>query len=245
MSDFFKQIALNPKKMGEKLLGPDYPYQDNIRTPSELGMSSEGSMKAMANNVSSLMNYTRFLIEGTGPASVTNKPLGNKYFMKTGAKCKDPKGKLDDRYIYINNIASGTLPFLKNVTTSQKGLIPGILENIADINPFAAFGGFSEEAEPPCTRVCMPTMSIANVAGEECRHLTNTDIEAINPCSFPKKNNVRINPLNGKKCREMFIGNKMPKYSVTNLTNKPFANAYLFGFSLFLLYLVYKVQNKR
>jgi len=111
MSDFFKDVSLSPKKMEEKLLGPNYKYYKYIRTPTEMGMSDKGSMGALADDVIGLVNYAQVLIAGTGPASMTGKPLGNRFFLKTGAQCKTKSGKMVDRYTYFDNIPDGSIPF--------------------------------------------------------------------------------------------------------------------------------------
>ena len=48
MSNFFDKIVNDAKGLEEKLLGPDYPYYKFISTPSEMHMSSEGSLSVTA-----------------------------------------------------------------------------------------------------------------------------------------------------------------------------------------------------
>ncbi len=52
-----------------------------------MGMSPGFSLGALATNVDGLLSYVEVLISGTGNASVTGKPLGNKFFLKTTGKC--------------------------------------------------------------------------------------------------------------------------------------------------------------
>ena len=93
MSNFFNSIANDFSKVEKELLGPDYKYYRFIRTPQELGMSSKGDMKTLGANVSGLVNYTKLMIEGTGAANKAgNRPLGNKFFLKTGGECKASDG---------------------------------------------------------------------------------------------------------------------------------------------------------
>jgi hypothetical protein len=244
MSDFFKDISLSPKKMEEKLLGPNYKYYKYIRTPTELGMSDDGSMGALADDVIGLINYAQVLIAGTGPASMTGKPLGNRFFLKTGAECKSKSGKMVDRYTYFDNIPDGSIPFGPAGITFKtfRGLVPGIMNNIDQMNPVTLFSGFMDGGEPDCTEICMPTMTVDNQPGSKCFHVVNSEIESINPCIFPSKRN----PVSGDGCRSGFVGTKKtaPKYTPKNLKNEPFANMYILGFSLFLLYLLVKGQSK-
>jgi hypothetical protein len=69
------------------LLGPSYDYWKSIKQPDEMGMSPGFSLGALATNVDGLLSYVEVLISGTGNASVTGKPLGNKFFLKTTGKC--------------------------------------------------------------------------------------------------------------------------------------------------------------
>ena len=87
MSNFFEEVLDNAKNVEEEILGPQYPYWNNINSPSQIGMSNQGSISALARNVDGLINYVKLLVEGTGSASKTGQPLGNKFFLKTAAKC--------------------------------------------------------------------------------------------------------------------------------------------------------------
>ena len=71
------------------LVGPTYDYWKSIKQPSEMGMSPGFSLGTLATNVDGLLSYVEVLISGTGQASVTGKPLGNKFFLKTTGKCSE------------------------------------------------------------------------------------------------------------------------------------------------------------
>ena len=71
------------------LLGPSYDYWKSIKQPSEMGMSPGFSLGALATNVDGLLSYVEVLISGSGNASVTGKPLGNKFFLKTTGQCSE------------------------------------------------------------------------------------------------------------------------------------------------------------
>lgn len=71
------------------LLGPSYDYWKSIKQPEEMGMSPGFSLGALATNVDGLLSYVEVLISGTGNASVTGKPLGNKFFLPTTGKCSE------------------------------------------------------------------------------------------------------------------------------------------------------------
>ena len=71
------------------LLGPSYDYWKSIKQPSEMGMSPGFSLGALATNVDGLLSYVEVLISGSGNASVTGKPLGNKFFLPTSGQCSE------------------------------------------------------------------------------------------------------------------------------------------------------------
>ena len=68
---FFEDVLHDAKKVEEEILGPDYQYWKQIRTPKQLGMSSEGSIGAMSRDVAGLIDYTEVLVTGRGRASAT------------------------------------------------------------------------------------------------------------------------------------------------------------------------------
>ena len=81
MSNFFKEVAQDAENIEQKYLGPDYKYYDEIKTPREMGMSSDGNMGALANDVAGIINYVQLLVTGRGPASKNDgKPLGSRFF---------------------------------------------------------------------------------------------------------------------------------------------------------------------
>ena len=203
--------------IGSSSLGPGYPYWNNVRTPSEIGMSSDGTLNALGRDISGLKSYVELLVTGRGSASATGGPLGNKFFLKTGGQCNsnlDPNGSpvLVDRYMYVNNIPQGEIPFISSSMgvnfTEFRGLIPGVMSDLDKINPFAVLQAFVEDTNPKCKPITMeivgptppPTSLGANVRSSETHYVTLSDISRINPCLFPN----RRNPQSGVVCRETF-----------------------------------------
>ena len=121
-----------------------YPYSNYIKSPDKLGASP--SPKALANDVKALISYVEVLVSGNSKAQ-TVSPLGNKYFMDSGGKCKDTAGVEHKRYVYINNIPDGSIPLISSAMgqkmTSFEGLVPGVLGNIEYINPAKIFTAFA------------------------------------------------------------------------------------------------------
>jgi hypothetical protein len=195
-----------------------YNYAANIRTPGALGMSPNGSLAALGRDITGLIDYTKFLVEGTGKASATGRPLGNKYFIKTLGTCsaKDSE-KPVNRYIYINNIPIGNIPFISESIggkfKSFRGLIPGMLSNMEVFNPVTIERGFTAGSMPSCRAITMETVDTNNRIGTETQYVADVDIESIDACLF--KN--RTNPITNAKCVEVFNNiNASPYYSSKN-----------------------------
>ena len=114
MSNIFQEVLNNAQGVEEQLLGPSYPYYKNIKTPSQIGMSDKGTLQALGADINGLVQYVQVLVTGNSEASTTGGPLGNKFFLQTGAKClatDNCTNKNDsstcqqtDRYIYVNNV---------------------------------------------------------------------------------------------------------------------------------------------
>lgn len=216
MSNFFESASNNPSALQNKLSGPRYSYSDQIKSPDEMGMS--GSGKNIHTNVKGLEDYVTLLFSGGGNASKVDGPMGKQYFLKTGSKCKDNKsGQQVTRSLYINNIPVENTTLNQGMTLlfgKAQGLIPGILNNIENINPMGIFGAFMEGTNPDCMSVSLPTRNSNNVVGKQTQYLTVNDVKNLSPCLFSNK----INPVTkkGASCIEGFE-NKVENYNEENL----------------------------
>jgi hypothetical protein len=239
-------------------LGESYDYWKNVKQPGEMNMSPGFSLKTLANNVDGLLSYVEVLVSGTGNASVTRKPLGNKFFLKTTGKCSetniekwrkerkededwekayqdvlDKEGAKEitedqatkmknalteqkkqrdksregeknivERYIYVNNIPDGSIPFIAsgadgNTFNDLRGLIPGAMGNLGALNPVPLFKAFTAGTYPDCAKITLETVNKNNNKNTETRFLALVDVMEMNPCSFPNK----VNPASGARCR--------------------------------------------
>lgn len=223
----FKQAAADPKGLEQALIGPSYPYGQFIKMPSQLGMSGNGGMNTLGNNIKGIMAYVDILVSGGGEASATGQPLGNRYFVPIqGIKCTpsgkipckdaagntipcpDVEGGLAPRSIYVDNIPTGNIPFLSDATGTDfsqfRGLVPGILQSAESLDPLALFGGFLQGANPPCSYVNMKVTNNDNVTTRQGGWVLDSEISGMDPCSFPSGGN----PLTGTPCREAFRGGR-------------------------------------
>lgn len=239
-------------------LGPSYDYWKGVKQPGEMKMSPGFSLSTLANNVDGLLSYVEVLVTGGGKASITGKPLGNKFFLKTMGKCSetnldkwrkerqedeawenayqdviDKEGakqitedqatklknalteqkkkrdearegdkKIVDRWIYVNNIPDGSIPFIAsgadgNTFNDLRGLIPGAMGNLGALNPVPLFKAFTAGTYPDCSQISLQTVDNNNNKNSETRHLALVDVVELNPCLFSDK----VNPASGYRCR--------------------------------------------
>ena len=189
-SNQMDQAATDPIGLQSKLLGPDYNYSKQINSPTELGMSSAGNFDALTNDISGLIAYVNVLVTGKGKGSKTGQPLGTKFFLETPMKCTDKvTGKEVKRSIYINNIPDGSIPFITagmGVTFDDfKGLVPGLVSNLAQINPMQILGAFVTGSSPTCQAITMETVDSNNKKDTKTKYVSNIDILSMNPKWFP------------------------------------------------------------
>ena len=167
------------------IMGPDYDYSAQIRAPSGpggLGMSANGTISALESDIKGLMNYVKVLVTGDG-ASKTGKPLGTKFFLATPLQCTDKASNSEvQRAIYINNVPDGSipLPIPKGGMSMQfpafKGLLPGVMSNLSQINPLKILSSFTNGDNPYCQQITMETIDANNVRGQGQAYVTDTDI---------------------------------------------------------------------
>jgi hypothetical protein len=200
MSSFFTDILNGPKSLSKSFLGQDYNYQLQINSPQEMGMSPDGTMTAISNNVGGLVSYVQLLVAGGGKANKKAQgPLGDKFFLKTGGQCTDIlTNKKVDRYIYIDNVPDGSIPFITSglngvKLNSMKGLVPGVLSNMTRIEPTKIFGAFMMGAEPSCMEVTRETIDEDGNSDTGTYHLIEPDIAAMsdNKNEMDKLNEIK------------------------------------------------------
>lgn len=248
MGDFniFKSVSNNLKETEEKILGPQYDYTKNIKSPDELGMSDKGSLTTLAKNVSGMVSYVELLVTGKSKASKTGAPLGNKLFLYTGAKCKDIKtGNIVDRYIYINNVPDGSIPFITSGMNQNfktfRGLIPGTMSNVSRINPLQMLQAFTSGGKPDCQSLTMEIINVDNNKSIDTKNVTIGDIQNMSPCWF--LNN--INPITKEKCKEGFSTIKNDYSVYPNETEEIITHLYFSSLGILGIYILLKLfENK-
>jgi len=230
--------------MGE----PDhnYPYSKYIKSPQQLGASAKGTMSALKKDIAVLGDYVDVMVSGTTKAQIGGQPLGNKYFLPTNTDCKDAAGVAHPRYIFINNI-----PQMMAGSTSR-GLVPGILGDIAYINPSKLFAAFTQSNV--CRQVTMETRDINNVVGTETQYVLDDDLKTYPYTWFKdQKNPITLEgPIQtgkdkgkkGKKGKDKDKKGKKEKFTnpEEDITISEFI--FYFGFFLLVMYIVANMLKK-
>ena len=245
MSNIFKEVLNDAQGVQQKLLGPTYPYYKNVKSPSQIGMSNKGTIQQMSQNIVGLTNYVELLVSGKSKASATGGPLGNKFFLQTGGKCIDKSvdgsNNQVDRYIYVNNVPQGNIPFISSglgVNFSEfRGLIPGAMSNLNVLNPFGLIQSFLAGSTPPCQEITMQTIDVNNNKSSETHFVTVTDIQNMDPCSFSN----RKNPITSAKCSEAFTTADAAR---VDMPDDPLAQVYFASLGLVGVYILYRFMEK-
>jgi hypothetical protein len=251
-AQFFRKLKAGAHQMGEEYMGPDYRYQDFIKTPKEQGMSGAGNFTTLGKNIAGILNYSRILTKGDGGARLGNKPLGNKFFLKTAGKCAPAKktriscnkttvcppsaptcfknqcwavknkNQTAKRYLFVDNTTKGKLPFIRG-ESSFRGMVPGMIENIMEMNPLEVLTAFGQEAVPLCKKVRSQTTRKTKNRGGPGDYSYRTETHHVALKDLPEN-----------------FANRFE-----NLENKPILNLYNTGVGLLMVYILFCFLKKK
>jgi hypothetical protein len=156
-----------------------------------------------------------------------------------------PNNQEVDRYIYVDNVPTGNIPFISSglgVNFSEfKGLIPGTMSNLNVLNPFAIMQSFLSGATPPCQEVTFQTIDINNNVSQETHYVSLVDLQNMDPCTMPGNVNKYTNPA--KSCRETFGNNSLTPADV-NFPKDPIDQVYFAGLAALGIYILSKMMDK-
>ena len=252
MTTFFDKIKNDFTKVEEELLGPDYNYSQKIKSPDELGMSSHGSISTLTKNITGLVDYVNVLAVGGGGGQKISGPLGDRFFLKTGAKCKNvDNGELVHRSIYVDNIPDGSIPFITEALgglklTTFEGLVPGVMSNLARIHPMQIFQSFMTGSTPDCKAITLNTVDKKHnfTSSTETAFLTLDDIKMVE--SFETLNENNDNNENNDDAdaddSDDNIKNKIKNYS--KMPDDIYIKIYYSALGLFGLYILMRLFKK-
>jgi len=257
MSSIFQQATGDISKIEGQVLGPTYNYWKQINSPAQMGMSDKGDLQTLGKDVNGLVNYVELLVTGQGGASKTGGPLGNRFFLKTGGKCNaggvdasgnpnlydsngnkttsyDGNPKLTERFIYIDHIPNGNIPFISSGMGQNfgnfRGLIPGTISNLNTFNPAGLFGAFMSGTNPPCQQV---TLSVTDhlygdqSGSSETRYITTSDYQ-----TYQSLQNKQ-----GFTTMENSDNNQLP--------SDPIVQGYFVCLSILALYILFNLYKKK
>ena len=168
-------------------LGPSYSYQQFINAPDRVGITSKATISALGNDISGLSSYKELLLQGTGKASASGKPLGNKFWYYTGSKCNavtDPNGiaytdpTLQNsvyRWLYVNNVPSGSLD-------GNRGLIPGMIEDLTSFTKLSIMDAFNTNSNPSCQSVSLEVIDSNNNSSTSSNYVALMDLQNLQEC---------------------------------------------------------------
>ena len=250
MANFFQDVMGNLDNVQQKMLGPDYKYFKQIKTPSELGVSSRGGLDHLSKDIGALISYVELLVSGGGDASVTGRPLGNKFFLKTGGKCKvvsgdSANGTVVDRYVYVNNVPDGNIPFISSGLggvefTAFKGLIPGAISSAAEINPFGLFQAFQMGSTPDCQSISLQTIDSNNNVSAATNYVATVDLKNMPPSWFSGKRN----PITGQSSREAFTQRTPCTKRMGSIPNGTLSSLYHMTIGVLCLVILYGLTKR-
>lgn len=244
------------------LPGPfqNYKYGAFINSPTEMGMKGETSgwgLDTIGTNFGGLISYIQLLVTGTSEASKAaaidypvsglrySQPLGNAYAFKTGFKCTDSTGKLQDAVAYINNVPLGNIPFISSFmgvgdVSELRGLLPGIFENFNGFNPMIIVDSLDISNGERCNidvetnlAYSLPLTNI-NEDGTDYRsgvepvsysqlYMFDNMVSEIDPCVFRGSDGTpgsRTNPVTNKRCKESFSNINSNNNTIINMNNQ-------------------------
>ena len=195
-SNPFSLAATDPGNPPSSMTPPSYSYADHIKTPGDMGMRADGTVGAIKDDLGGMVDYIQVLTSGGGNAIVGCSEneggctLGNRYFLKTAQKCSS-RGEHVTRSLYVDNVPQGEV--------LGDGLVPGMLHNLEELNPFAIIGAFMAGPVPSCQPVTLETGNFPNW-GTGTGFVSDVDLKYISPCAFADGKN----PSSGRICREGF-----------------------------------------
>lgn len=173
-----RQFKLKEKFALKDFIGQSYNYRTPIPSPKQLGVSSDANLWVLPPNISAAKKYADYMSKGP--------ELGNNFFIKSG-KCSKtgstPECQGKPRWLFIRNIPTGRVP-CTDYKSSFRGFVPGIIEDIADLNPYQIFLNLSGQGSTISDNCVSRTESVGPVGNQ--RPQTKCAPPYKDPICFPE-----------------------------------------------------------
>ena len=110
----------------------NYNYREQIPPPSSMCVGTRPQISQLFDNSNAIIKYFKMFVRGP--------PIGSRYFVKTGTcgQDSDVECRGQDKYLFINNVPTGRV-IGTNYFSSNRGLLNGLIEDVASINPYPLF----------------------------------------------------------------------------------------------------------
>lgn len=147
-------------------LGPKFSYADQVASPQDIGVRAGGDFDAIQGALAGVSYYVDTI--GFGSRSMVSKtlgareqkPIGLRYFMKTGITCTNGK----DMYEYVDSIPKGDAlgkrigdAIQGTLGVGLRGLGPGMVEDAKSaLDPMPILNAVVGNAYPKCKQVRLP-----------------------------------------------------------------------------------------
>ena len=241
-------------KASNQFLGPNYNYAMEINGPDDISMSDGSSFQALADDVGGLIEYIEILVSGDSNATKRKgKPLGNKYFLKTAAQCKDrDTGNMVPRSLYINNVPTGNIPFISSLTGTDfkvfRGLIPGVMQNVEVLNPIVIAESLFLGPDPSCALIEFPQLDQSGNTDLSSAYILINDLYNLDPCdigyTFCKPEwGFMDGPMYAPRCCHEGFKNLSPA-NINNILDDKFTEFYFIILGILGLYILLCLLHK-
>ena len=161
-----KVTAAGDSKSGKAdspgFFGPAYSFDNEIKSPKQIGVRDSGSPDGIIDAVSGINYYSDVI--GFGQKTMLNHtdmvPMGIRYFMPTGSTCSNGA----QMWEYVDSIPKGNIlgERVKQVLGEMglppmRGLAPGIMEDARyALNPMPIFRAAMGSGYVKCKQVTLP-----------------------------------------------------------------------------------------
>ena len=254
----------------DSLGGKTHPYRHCIKQLEEMidygkirRKSGAFNMVGITEGAKGLVNYASALV--INPANAISKKcnhlLGNMYVMKTKVKCKNG----NDMHKFVDNIQDYNI--ITDNIESNIGIVPATIGSAARINPIGIFEAITEDPNPECIKVQLPCHIV------KANDNDNGDYSGPSPPVWISKKDYQdlvnqsvINPKTKKPREKKYLRehltnlheilhdnllqkNNLDKTNeelINNIDDQNILiNTYYILFSLLLLFIIFKLTNKK